>query len=98
MTAMLVSWSKDPEAASTAAQMHSSTSDVTGTRVRGLRRPKRLKNSPSRADAYETRARVRMVPLSEPTVDIRNINEATDAARAPRKVPTARAATEGASG
>ena len=33
---MLVSWSKVPEAASTAAQMHSSTRDVTGTRVFGL--------------------------------------------------------------
>ena len=33
---MLVSWSKVPDAASTAAQMHSSTKEVTGTRVRGL--------------------------------------------------------------
>src|SRR3979490_2136234 len=78
--------------------MHSSTSEVTGTRVRGLRRPKPAKNSPARAGAWETRARGRMVPFSEPTVEIRNISAATAAARVPRNVCTARAATEGASG
>src|SRR5580658_240435 len=95
---MLVSWSKVPEVASNAAHTHSSTIEVSGTRERGLKVPKVLKNRPSRALAQATRARVRIVPFREPMVDSRKMSAATGAARAPRKVCTARVATEGASG
>ena len=98
ITAMLVSWSKVPEAASSVPQTASSTSEVTGTRLRGFRRPKPAKNSPSRAAAYGTRAALRMTPFKEPMVEIRKISAAMRVARPPRNVCTARAATEGASG
>src|SRR4029077_158242 len=98
ITAILVSSSKVPETASTAAHAQVSNNEVTGTRVLGLKRPKRAKKSPSRAEAKETRARVRIVPLREPMHEITKISAATATARVPRKVCTARAATDGASG
>src|SRR5207302_8549823 len=95
---MLVSWSNVPEAASRAAQMLTRTIEVTGTRECGLKRPKAAKNNPSRAAAYGTRARARIVPLSAPVQETRKIRAAMGAACVPRKVCTVRAATEGASG
>jgi len=95
---MLVSWSKVPEAASNAAHPLTNTIEMTGTRVRGFKRPKLSKNRPSRAAAYGTRARASIVPLSAPIDETRKIRAAMGAALAPRNVWTVLAATDGASG
>ena len=99
ITAMLVSWSKVPETASSApqsAEQHQRGDRHAARRGSGARSG--AKNRPSRAAAYGTRAAVRITPFNEPMVEMRKISAATGAARPPRKVCTARAATDGASG